>query len=323
MFHLVPLSFALFAAPSPQDPTATRMEVTVRSGDIDLAATYHRPARSGRVPGVVIVHGLGDSDRTNPWTSAWVDALVARGVAVLHPDKRGSGRSKGDWHTASFEVLAEDAMHAVGWMRRQDHVAADFVGVIGFSQGVDVIPVLAARPHCCDFVISVSGSVVPLREQVVDEIALGAAKQGKPMSPAQRTTVDTLHALAFRVANGEVGWEALQGEVKTRCADDAGLAPLVRGLTAPADHWVWKWIRAVGDFDPAPHWQRVDVPMVFVYGGADTQVDGKKSLARLRELFADRPRNWSALEFGANGHALFREDLLDFIARWLRDRGAH
>lgn len=296
--------------------------MTFRSGDTELAASFQSPSGVGRAPGVVIVHGSGDSDRTNPWTAAWADALVARGIAVLHPDKRGSGRSKGDWRTSSFEALADDAMHAVAWLRRQEHVAADFVGVIGFSQGVHVAPVLAARKGGCDFVISVSGSVVPLQEQVVDEIALGAAKQGAPMSQAQRAAVDALHRLAFRVARGEVARDELQRDVKARCADDPALAPLVRGLSAPADYWVWSWIRAVGDFDPAPHWQRVEVPMVFVYGGADTQVDGTKSLARLKERFADRPRNWTALEFAGNGHALFREDLLDFVARWLKDRAA-
>lgn len=34
------------------------------------------------------------------------DGLASRGVAVLLPDKRGSGKSGGDWRTATFDMLA-------------------------------------------------------------------------------------------------------------------------------------------------------------------------------------------------------------------------
>jgi hypothetical protein len=85
---------------------------------------------------------------------------------------------------------------------------------------------------------------------------------------------------------------------------------------------LWTWIQAVGDFDPMPHWNKVDVPMLFVYGGRDTQLDGAKSIARLREAFRGRDKNWSVLEFALNGHALFRDDVCDFAARFARDRGA-
>lgn len=71
-----------------------------------------------------------------------------------------------------------------------------------------------------------------------------------------------------------------------------------------------------------PFWQQVEVPMLFVYGGRDTQVKAAVSIERLRHAFAGSEKNWCVLELARNGHALMREDVLDFAARWIRDRGA-
>ena len=310
------------SAPAGYSDPIERREVRFSSGSIELAGTLLLPAGEGRVPGVVLVHGSGDSDRSNPWTDAWAKALAARGIAVLHPDKRGCGESLGDWKTASFEDLADDAAAGVAWLRDEPRIDAANVGLAGFSQGVDVLPVCAARGDACSFTIAVSGSVVPLLEQIIDEIELGARLAGSPLAAEQRASIEAAHRLAFESATGAATWDELQERVGDLIAGDAALAEPLRGLCAPAESWIWGWVRAVGDFDPLPHWKRTEVPMLFVYGGSDSQVMGAKSVARLREAFADRPRNWSVLEFAPNGHALIRDDLVDFVATWTRDRGA-
>ena len=313
---------ALGAQEPRSKPELLREEVEFRSGDVQLAATLLLATGKGRAPGVVVVHGSGESDRSNPWTAAWAEALALRGIAVLHPDKRGCGRSKGDWKSASFAALAEDAAAGVAWMRQRPEIDPAQVGVIGFSQGVDIAPVCAANAGACDFVVAVSGSVVPLCEQIVDEIELGAAQSGKPITAAQREQVDAAHRLALRCAVEGKGWDELREHVRAGIARDSTLAPALAGLQAGEDHWISGWIRAVGDFDPAPYWKRVAVPMLFVYGGRDTQVNVDKSTARLRELLDVSKQNWAVLEFAQNGHALIRDDLLDFSVRWIRDRGA-
>jgi pimeloyl-ACP methyl ester carboxylesterase len=143
------------------------------------------------------------------------------------------------------------------------------------------------------------------------------------VTEARRSAIEAAHREGLACARGETTWEVLQEALKSRTKEDPGLDEHLKGLRAPREHWIWGWIRAVGDYDPLPHWKQVEVPMLFVYGGKDTQVIGAKSVARLRSAFAEIERNWSALEFAPNGHALLREDLADFAARWIRDRGAH
>src|SRR5262245_12024378 len=98
----LPLLLALAGAAS---RAAREEEVAYRHGEVALAATLHLPAGEGPFPAVVIAHGSGSSDRSNAWTAAYARDLAARGVAVLHPDKRGSGKSGGDWRDATIETL--------------------------------------------------------------------------------------------------------------------------------------------------------------------------------------------------------------------------
>ena len=93
--------------------THSEVDVSYLSGSTSLAASLLVPEGEGPFPAVVLVHGSGTSDRSNPWTLAYANALVGQGIVVLHPDKRGSGESAGEWRTASFDVLARDVVAAV------------------------------------------------------------------------------------------------------------------------------------------------------------------------------------------------------------------
>jgi hypothetical protein len=63
------------------------------------------------------------------------DALAARGVASLRYDKRGCGRSDGEWETAGAFTLVDDARDAVAALRGRDAVDAVRIGIVGHGEG--------------------------------------------------------------------------------------------------------------------------------------------------------------------------------------------
>ena len=65
-------------------------DVRFSSGDIQLAGTLIRPAKAGKVPIVILVHGSGAENRD--YMLPWARFLVRRGIGVLAYDKRGRGR---------------------------------------------------------------------------------------------------------------------------------------------------------------------------------------------------------------------------------------
>ena len=87
------------------------MEVTVRSNGTRLSGTACRPDGAGRVASVLMIHGTGPLDRDENLKGQRIDAfntiahyLAAAGIASFRYDKRGCGRSSGDYYRAGHWI---------------------------------------------------------------------------------------------------------------------------------------------------------------------------------------------------------------------------
>ena len=318
--HVIALGVLLLApAHMSAQPSASyqRTEVRFQNAELALSGTLFVPEGPGPFPGVVIIHGSGTSDRSNPWTTAYAEALASRNVAVLYPDKRGSGESAGNWKRASFQELASDAVAGVRYLEQANRINPERVGVIGFSQGGHVAPVAATQLSALDFVISVSGSTVPIVEQIADEVEMEAERKG--LSPQQIETINDVHHLALTYGATGEGWDRY---ISRRREVLKHASPEVRNVIEPVpdnkDHWVWSWARAVGRFDPMTYWKKVEQPSLFVYGGNDENVRVMKSISRLHAELSSEGPDYAVMYFSDNGHALYREDLLDGMVSWIK-----
>jgi dipeptidyl aminopeptidase/acylaminoacyl peptidase len=267
----------------------------------------------------VIIHGYGNSTRANPWTRAHAESLAQRGIAVLHPDKRGSGASGGNWIQAGFLELADDAIAAVNVLRKNPKVDPVFVGVIGFSQGGHIAPAAASRSKDVAYAISVSGSVVPLVEQIEDELTLAAEREG--LSGESIALIRRIHGLAAGYAQDKTTWDEYSRELEQAKKEPLAGNKLIEGFPSVADAPQWTFARAVGQYDPLPYWREVKVPALFVYGGKDTNVRVGKSITRIQHELDPLDLNYVLVVFGENGHSLHRADELDFLASWIKGKG--
>jgi dipeptidyl aminopeptidase/acylaminoacyl peptidase len=153
--------------------------VRYKSGMISLAGTIVLPD-AGSNPGVVIIHGSGNSDRRGKWYQGVASYLASHGIAVLLPDKRGCNESQGDWREADFNDLALDALAGVEILSSERSVDKERIGLIGFSQGGWVVPI-AAGMRQVSFVVSLSGATVTPREQFRYEHRQDLKEKGWPV----------------------------------------------------------------------------------------------------------------------------------------------
>lgn len=293
-------------------------EVAFANGDLTLAATLTMPPGPGPHPAVLIVHGSGSSDRSNPWTTAYADALVDRGFAVLHPDKRGSGQSAGNWREASFLDLADDAVAALRLLGDHRQVDSTRIGIIGFSQGGQIAPVAMKRSSLASFVVSVSASVVPILEQIGDEIRLWGMRED--LTANELEALDDLHGHATSYILTGASWNEYADALATLKAGRLGGSEIVEGFPTSVDDPAWAFLKSIGGFDPLPYWRDVKAPTLFIYGGQDENVDVRKSADIIQDHLTDL--NYSLLIFRRNGHALFRMAALNFIESWIREQQA-
>jgi dipeptidyl aminopeptidase/acylaminoacyl peptidase len=108
-----------------QKPTYHSEDVSYRNGAITLGALLMIPESRKRLPAAVIIQGSGSSDRTNQWARAIAEVLVNKGTVVLLTDKRGSGKSEGNWQTADFNDLAADAIAGVQYLRARNEIDSE------------------------------------------------------------------------------------------------------------------------------------------------------------------------------------------------------
>lgn len=302
--------------------SGTEESVEYSNGCLGLAAALLLPEADEPVPGVVLIQGSGDSDRTNLWARAIAEGLASRGLAVLLTDKRGSGESAGDWRTADMEDLAEDAIAGVEYLRSRPEVDLGRIGLLGLSQGGHVAPLAAALGDHVAFTISASAATTTLAEQMNHEMRNTFRQAGLSEDGVEQGMA--IQRLAEQFARtGD--WAPYAAALEA--AEGTPLAPVAQGFPQTPDSWVWGWVRRVADYDPIPYWKMLTGPILVVYGKEDERnnVPVAESVRRLRSALEGRGAPWQIQVYEGSGHALYapdadepkiREDFLDLVAAW-------
>jgi dienelactone hydrolase len=135
-----------------------------RVGDDVLAATLITPAGSGPHPAAVVVHGAAGGGRD--FYRLFVDPLLDAGVAVLIYDKRGHGRSTGTPKVTIFDQ-AKAAAAALDRIAEESDIDAGRLGLMGFSNGMWAVPMIAAGRVDLGFLVGIGSPGVSMAESEV------------------------------------------------------------------------------------------------------------------------------------------------------------
>jgi len=259
-----------------------------RAQDLALAGLLFVPEGDGPFPAAVVIHGSGTSRRDNGWYLTLAKYLQDSGIVVLLPDKRGSERSEGDWRTSGFEELATDTRAAIEYLRTQTSVPLSGIGVIGMSQGGWIAPLVASQEDDLAFLVSMVGSTVSPREQLLYE-----------------------ENYNFR----QLGFLPVISNVLAYVG-----SANVRYLAQP------QLYKLIVDYDPLLYWGRISVDSLALFGTDDTNVPSAESVKRLNSLSNPRIRvkvyegSGHALESPLGyGSSIIRSDALEDIAVFIRD----
>jgi len=217
--------------------------------DLDLAGMLFIPDGEGPFPAVVIIQGSLASERDSNWYLTLSSYMQKNGVAVLLPDKRGCEKSQGDWYRSSFEDLATDTLAAIDFMKSQEIVRVSQLGIIGMSQGGIIAPIVASQSSDLDFVINMTGSSVPMHEQLLYEENFVWQETG--FLPVVANLISYPDTFVYEKVTGK------------------------------------EWYDAVGNFDPLPYWRKVYTPVLVLLGSDDHNVDSTESKVRLEALGKD------------------------------------
>ena len=244
----------------------TREDVRFSNGAIQLAGTLRAPARPGRHPAIILVHGSGAENRD--YILPFARWLVRRGIAVLGYDKRGVGGSSGDWKSAPFEELAGDVLAAFEYLKTRSEIDAAQVGLLGVSQAGWVMPIAAVRAPELAFLVSISGGGIVPAETALDNA------RSEMMDAGMRTEVIDrildLMRLQHRFARTGEGWDEYMDARKQLAARFGGAPP--PSFPGTRDDSLWTTMRAFYFYDPAPTLGRLKTPTLALFGERDRNI---------------------------------------------------
>jgi pimeloyl-ACP methyl ester carboxylesterase len=291
-------------------------EVEFSGAGVRLSATITVPGPASASPGIVLIGGSGPSDRHNDgFFDLLRDHLVDAGVAVLAYDKRGAGRSSGNWATATVDDLAADAAAAVAALQARPQVTGR-AGVLGHSEGGWVALRLCARLATLRHLIINSCPAVSFAESEVYALTRAGAEPDKAAA-----------LIAQLTAAVRAGLDYQEGQRILATCEHEPWYPALAADGFSLDAAAWSQLGAWGHYDPGPDLDQLTTPTLAIFGGNDPLVPVHASIARLRDTAERTARPQQITVFPGAGHRLqagtsLAPGYLACLSTWSRELGA-
>lgn len=254
-----------------------REEVTFRNGDVTLSGTLVLPNTKAPYPTTVRIHGAGPASRANS-----ADEFSAyHGVAFLSYDKRGVGKSTGNWRESSFEDLAGDALAGVQFLKSRPDINPKQIGVAGGSEGGWVTVIAASRSRDVAYIITVAGPAVSYVDEVLLEtegvLRLRGGFSGKDLENALAFQRFVLDMARTGEALTDEGWAKL--EAAAQKVKNEKWYPYVE--LDPRNNYWWRRAPLIANFNPIPLWEKTKIPVLALYAELDRNAPAPKNVASL------------------------------------------
>lgn len=251
-------------------------DITIKnplSPGVDLAGTLSVPKSESKVPGILLVSGAGPQDRDGTVAGhkpflVLSEYLTRRGFAVLRMDDRGTGRSSGKFEGATTADFATDADAALHFLRSQPEIDAGRTGVLGHGEGAIIAAMLAAKDPTIAFVILLACPAVPGIDVLIAQTMQAESVSGLPQEhvEADAEIGSALYKLAAE-GKGEAELTAALEKMSHKAP-----AFVVAAWKAQIPRLTNPWLRFFLNYNPASVLERVNCPVLALYGERDLQV---------------------------------------------------
>ena len=329
--------------------TARRLSFAERIGRFDskelsLRGKLVLPSGPGPHPLVVLVHGSESYSAVDYYYMPYI--LAAHGFAAVAYDKRGTGKSDGEY-TQDFFALAADATAAAAWASSDPKVDAQRINLMGFSQGGWIAPIAAKtipgmRGVSIHYGVAVSvtredrwGYVYELKKQGFGEDEIRKADE---INAVLGQIIDERRSEAWADLDRIVAKYKDSEWFKAVAGSDS-----ILGRVAQTSLPSWMW-RAYLSFvpppsvprtwDPKPTLAELDIPQHWILAGEDSSTPTPESVAVLEELraagkpidiriFADTEHGivtFDQDESGKRTSTGYAKTYVDETLAWLKDK---
>lgn len=281
------------------------------AANVSIAGTLTIPKGKGPFPAVLLIAGSGPSDRDEAALGhkpflVLADHLTRQGIAVLRADKRGVGKTTGEFSSSGVAEFASDALAGVEYLKSRPEVDARRIGLLGHSEGGGVAPLVAAQTRDVSYLVLLAAPGMSAYDILVlqdgteakaggcsdEQVALirgfsrrfySLVLRAKDNAEVERET-KALYATLTDAEKKAIDWPNLHGTLSLAWALNPGSRENLK-------------------FDICPVLRQVRCPVLALNGGKDCQVPPKENLAGIeRELKAGGNQDYTVRELPGLNH---------------------
>ncbi|TAH60222.1 MAG: alpha/beta fold hydrolase [Fermentimonas caenicola] len=271
-------------------------EVTIpdkSQNKVSLSGTLTLPDSTGIFPAIILIAGSGPNDRDETIFGhkpfyVISDYLTRNGFAVLRYDKRGVGKSTGDYSKATISDFVTDASNALEYLKSRKGIDSSKIGMLGHSEGGIIAPMVASKSSDVKFLVLLAAPGTKGIEIVLDQNENSLKHQGiepETINRLQLTNREIFESLLVWTGseNDRTAlrdrlsylWEQLPILIKLKLEKEPYLRAQFNAMITPG-------YRSFLATDPKDYLSLVSCPVLAINGENDVQVPALKNLEAIK-----------------------------------------
>jgi pimeloyl-ACP methyl ester carboxylesterase len=253
-------------------------EIKFINAGISLAGVLFKPKNAGKsTPYVILIQRSGWEDRNTAWYHSLGYMLASKGIGVLLYDKRGCGKSTGDFSKADFNDLADDAASAFKYLSGRKDLNYTKIGFLGASQGGWLTPLAANKVKGCGFAILVVGPAVSLYEQDINRVEYTLKDEGYSKESIDSALRYSNLFFKYIQTNNAKDWEVLRTYTSV-IKDKKWIDQLDVPQSQTGDDVLW-WRKNA--YDPTETLKKIKCPVLSIFGEKDVLVPPAENKSKM------------------------------------------
>lgn len=258
---------------------------------LSLAGTLTLPPGPGPFPAAIFIGDSGRQDRDESIAGhrpflVLADHLTRKGVAVLRFDKRGIGKSTGNYDQATTDDFASDVEAALAYVKSRKEIDSKKIGLIGHSEGGIIAPLVAAHSNGVAWIVLLAGPGLKGEEQLLLQTESSLRTAGVPDGEIFRTV--SFNKQSYALVRQEKDPAVLEAKLNDLIqSTSTGAAMPTGALQAQVRLLISPWFRSFLDYDPVPALQKTACPVLALNGERDLQVRPKENLSKIKKALED------------------------------------
>ncbi|MFC1866322.1 alpha/beta hydrolase [Chloroflexota bacterium] len=247
-------------------------EIVFQSENNRLSGTVTLPRFGESFPGVLLIPGSGQVDRNENAKKLQINVfreityfLADNNIATLRYDKRGVGKSEGNFWETGLLDNASDALSALEYFGNYKGIKTDKIFLLGHSEGAIISAKLAVRGVHVAGIILLAGTA-----QKGEEILKWQAQQVVKGLKGFNSWLIKL----FRIDVAKAQQKQIE-KIKSS-SKDWYRVQFIAKINA-------KWMREFLAYNPAEDLPKIKVPILAITGSKDIQVN-PEDLKKMAEL---------------------------------------